>query len=71
MNYKDTYINPTGLTIGEVGVRNQQAEISFKAGQDSILELLPEISERFDHNKACFDCVEIIKRKAQTKRMGT
>jgi len=33
MEAKDTVIDLRGLTTGEVGVANRQAEISFKAGE--------------------------------------
>ena len=38
MEAKDTVMDLRGLTVGEVGVANQQAEISFKAGFKHALE---------------------------------
>jgi len=70
---KDTveYYQKTGLVFPDTfeTTVNRIAEISFKTGKREVVELLPKIPERFDHNKTCFDCVENIKR--QLNEMGT
>ena len=45
MKAKDTVMDLTGLTVGEVGVANKQAEISFKAGAKEKKEKIMEYLE--------------------------
>jgi len=47
-------------------VQLKDAEIvqAVKAERERILRLLPEIPEKFEHNKTCFYCIEDIRHQA-------